>query len=174
MQMIEDFCCSVCYDTQDIMKVTTTCGHQLCLTCTAKLHKRECPMCRTPFPTNTVIPKDNDYCNECKSPLSPNLKCCENSKCTLCLLNALDNEAQLQLIVEQFHIDKCNVCYKKYPEDVKKILQNKKDSLIQMRNKITMLSTGLQNICNIPNKLPYSVYSTAYTDNSFLRSHFND
>lgn len=33
----EEFLCSVYYATTDVMKVTTTCGHQLCFNCTSNL-----------------------------------------------------------------------------------------------------------------------------------------
>ena len=157
--MEEDlFLCSVCYATTDVMRVTTTCGHHLCFNCTTKLVKQECPYCRTPFPADTRMPIYNDYCKDCRGNMGNMKKCCENGICTLCLMNQI-NEDTMDLV--GVNTKRCIYCYIEYPGTVQQLLQNKRDSLLRLKDKCR-ISSDLDHMFSKPQTLSYSLYDTAY------------
>lgn len=164
----DPFLCSVCYATTNIMKVTTTCGHHLCFVCTTKLIKRECPICRCSFPETADAQMTKDLCYDCRAPMVDLKKCCEKAKCTLCLMNQI-NEDSIHLQCIQFN--KCANCFTAFPERVLLLLDSKKKSLIQMNQKMNEL-TRQGDFFSKPTTLTYSSYQSAY-GNTILPPNFS-
>ena len=44
-----DECC-ICYEENNSFKIRTNCKHDICMSCILKMNKKDCPMCREPFP----------------------------------------------------------------------------------------------------------------------------
>ena len=57
-----DECC-ICYEENNSFKVKTNCKHDICMSCILKINKKECPMCREPFPEGitNLLNKDPEY-----------------------------------------------------------------------------------------------------------------
>ena len=57
----EEDVCQICYESNDkyTKLVTLPCNHQLCDVCLKKLHKKECPWCRSPINNNNTDQTDD-------------------------------------------------------------------------------------------------------------------
>ena len=55
--------CCICYEENNSFKVKTNCKHDICMSCILKINKKECPMCREPFPEEitSLLNKDPEY-----------------------------------------------------------------------------------------------------------------
>ena len=163
----EEFLCSICYASTDVMKVTTICGHQLCFNCTSKLTKQECPYCRTPFPSDTEIP--TQYCNYCRGSMYGSIKCCEKAKCTMCLMSDINED---EIGIHCINTYACVQCRKEYPTVVQKVLNDKVKSLLNMKQKcLSMVKTDTY---SHPKTLSYMNYDAAYGGILQLQSHYDN
>ena len=50
-----DECC-ICYEENNSFKIKTNCKHDICMSCLLKMNKKDCPMCREPFPKEITFP----------------------------------------------------------------------------------------------------------------------
>lgn len=163
----EEFLCSVCYATTDVIKVTTTCGHQLCFNCTSNLVKKECPYCRTPFPSNIEMP--NEHCNSCTGSMHGIIKCCEHAKCTMCLMSGINED---KIGIESINTYACERCRKEYPKNVQQILNNKVKTLLNLKQKcLSMIKTDTY---SHPKTLSYMNYEAAYNGILQLQNHYDN
>ena len=66
----EEEVCKICYESHDkyTQLVRLSCNHELCDVCLKKLHKNECPWCRSPINNNNTQ-QTTDLAEEV---------CCEN------------------------------------------------------------------------------------------------
>ncbi len=57
-----DECC-ICYEENNSFKLKTNCKHDICMSCILKINKKECPMCREPFPEEItkLLNKESGY-----------------------------------------------------------------------------------------------------------------
>ena len=152
---MDAFLCSVCYATDGVMQVSTTCGHQLCFNCTTKLVKKECPCCRAPFPENTTSIVYN-ACQECRGDLFGAKQCCENAICTMCMMAHLESYMGLEVI----DVCKCVHCNTELPEKVQTLLENKKSMLIEMKRRKYRFERGT---FTQPGTLSFCDYDEAYS-----------
>ena len=163
----EDFLCSICYATKDVMKVTTICGHDLCINCTSKLVKKECPYCRTPFPSSTELP--NAHCKSCIGPMHDIDKCCKNAKCIMCLMSDI-NENIFGLEERRNNTHTCDFCKKEYYNNVQKLLNDKIKSLLKVKQQC--LSMTKSDTYNHSQTLSYMSYDLAYDGTLKMENHF--
>lgn len=163
----EEFLCSICYASTNVMKVTTTCGHQLCFNCTSQLVKHECPYCRTPFPSNTEMP--NACCKSCSGSMYGVVKCCENAKCTMCLMADINED---KIGIESINTYVCEHCYKEHSKNVQQILNNKVKTLLSLKQKcLSMVKTDTY---SHPKTLSYMNYDAAYNGILQLQSRYDN
>jgi len=57
-----DECC-ICYEENNSFKIKTNCKHDICMSCILKMNKKDCPMCREPFPKEItcLLNKEPEY-----------------------------------------------------------------------------------------------------------------
>jgi len=55
--------CCICYEENNSFKVKTNCKHDICMSCILKMNKKDCPMCREPFPEEitSLLNKEPEY-----------------------------------------------------------------------------------------------------------------
>jgi len=55
--------CCICYEENNSFKIKTNCKHDICMSCILKMNKKDCPMCREPFPKEItcLLNKEPEY-----------------------------------------------------------------------------------------------------------------
>ena len=55
--------CCICYEEGNSFKIKTNCKHDICMSCILKINKKDCPMCREPFPPEItgLLNKEPEY-----------------------------------------------------------------------------------------------------------------